>query len=143
MEIMANETSLTMPDANCSFFYLHPSDGVGHGTKSPDTEETDGRMGGSAFSENGNDSRQLYPQSPSVLPPMSTTTMMTSSPPPDQLSPESRSITSTSPKRDKTSVADEEDETIKVDEDEDEKDSSIAQQGSSDILSYSTNVDIF
>ena len=74
---------------------------------------------------------------------MSTTTMMTSSPPPEQLSPESRSITSTSPKRDKTSVADEEDETIKVDEDEDEKDSSIAQQGSSDILSYSTNVDIF
>ena len=70
--------------------------------------------------------------------------MMTSSPPPEQLSQEeSRSITSTSPKRDKTSVADEEDETIKVDEDEDEKDSSIAQQGSSDILSYSTNVDIF
>ena len=59
--------------------------------------------------------------------------MMTSSPPPKQLSPESRSVTSTSPKMDKTGIAKEEDETIKVDEDEDEKDSSIAQQGSSDI----------
>ena len=122
---------------------VQPSSGVVHEPESPSyprPEETDGRMGGSTFPENGGDSRQLYPQSSSVLPPMSTTTaMMTSSPTPKQHCPESRNLTTTSPK---IVIEDEAEDNIKVDEDEDEKDSSIAKQGSCENLPFYCEVDL-
>ena len=85
-------------------------------------------MGGSAFPENGGDSRQLYHQSSSVLPSMSMLTMA-SSPPPKQQNLVARDLVSISPKMDKNVVQDEPEEEDSIKVDEDGKDTSIAQQG--------------